>query len=204
MAYTRPSASAADATWQGAAPYTRPSASAADATFVESSGVDCTIAASLAITASLAVSFGSVEIGSSIASVVPITASISADHGVAADIHAVLTVAAASGVAHGVAGSVGAAVGIAGAFDITHERYEVRGVTQIGGVLVDRRVRVYLRETGALIAQGDTVAGAFHLATGFSAGGGEVYVIPIDLSGGATDWTPPIANRVVPTLAMDT
>jgi hypothetical protein len=204
MAYTRPSASAADATWQGAPAYTRPSASAADATFVTASGVDCTIVASLAITASLSMEFGNGEIDASITAALPISASMSAGHGVSADIHAVLTVASAVGAAQGVSGDIGAAVGITGVVSLTHERYEVKGVAQIGGVLVDRRVRVYRRATGDLVAQGDTVAGAFRLTTGFDAGGGEVYVLPIDLSGGATDWVPPVANRVVPTLAMDT
>ena len=38
MSYTRPSASAADATWLGAAAYTRPAQSAADATWVQGAG----------------------------------------------------------------------------------------------------------------------------------------------------------------------
>lgn len=183
MAYTRPSASAADAIWQGASAYTRSSASAADATFVSSSSIDCTIAAAVSITASLSLVFAT-EIDTSIAAVLPIVGSIN--------------------VAHGIAGAVVAAVGIAGAVSLTHERYEVKGVAQIGSVLADRRVRVYRRATGDLVVQGDTVAGAFRLTTGFDAGGGEVYVLPIDLSGSATDWVPPVANRVVPTLAMDT
>lgn len=81
------------------------------------------------------------------------------------------------------------------------ERYELKGEVRQAGVLINRRVRAYHRDTGALVNEGDTVAGRFRLHTGFAPA--EYYVIPIDLSNDAADWTPPCANRLVSVLAMD-
>ena len=81
------------------------------------------------------------------------------------------------------------------------ERYELKGEVRQAGVLINRRVRAYHRDTGALVNEGDTVAGHFRLHTGFAPA--EYYVIPIDLSNDAADWTPPCANRLVSVLAMD-
>jgi len=81
------------------------------------------------------------------------------------------------------------------------ERYELKGEVRLSAVLVNRRVRAYRRDTGALINEGDTVAGRFRLHTGFAAA--EYYVIPIDLAAGAADWAPPCANRLVSVLAQD-
>lgn len=81
------------------------------------------------------------------------------------------------------------------------ERYELKGDVRLSGVLVNRRVRAYRRDSGALINEGDTVGGHFRLHTGFVSG--EYYVIPIDLAEEASDWTPPCANRLVSVLAMD-
>jgi len=81
------------------------------------------------------------------------------------------------------------------------ERYELTGEVRLSGVLINRRVRAYRRDSGALVNEGDTVAGRFRLHTGFAAA--EYYIIPIDLDGDAADWTPPCANRLVSVLAMD-
>ena len=93
------------------------------------------------------------------------------------------------------------AVPVVGACSAVHLRYELRGEVRVGGVLVNRRVRAYLRDTGALVSQGDTTAGRFALPAGFDEA--EHYVVPIDLAPGATDWLPPAANRIVSVLAMD-
>lgn len=128
------------------------------------------------------VSWEPTEPGLSIAAVVPITA----------DIHA----------AHGVAVSIGASVPITAAISCTVERYELRGETNLGGMLVERRVRAYLRSTGELVAEADTSVGKFRVPVGFTSQ--EFYITPIDLGADATDWLPPTANRVVSVLASDT
>lgn len=102
--------------------------------------------------------------------------------------------------------------GVAGAGEMTfdfmvagvavHPRYEARGVVKQGGVLVNRRVRVYDRDSGELLGQGDTAAGKFNVHAGFTER--ECTVLPIDLSPGAVDWRPPVANRVLSKLADDT
>lgn len=81
-------------------------------------------------------------------------------------------------------------------------RYELRGEVRLSGVLVNRRVRAYLRSTGALLGEVDTAVGRFCVPVGFAPA--ECYVIPIDLSEGATDWLPPTANRLLSVLALDT
>lgn len=81
------------------------------------------------------------------------------------------------------------------------ERYELKGEVRQSGVLINRRVRAYRLDTGALVNEGDTVAGRFRLHTGFASA--EYYVIPLDLADNAADWTPPCANRLVSVLAMD-
>lgn len=80
-------------------------------------------------------------------------------------------------------------------------RFEVRGEVRNQGVLVDRRVRAYRRNDGALIAEQDTTAGRFRLHCGFAAA--EHYLVPVDLSAEATDYAPPCANRVLSVLADD-
>jgi hypothetical protein len=152
---------------------------------------------------------------------VPITAAGDASHGVAGAASAGVAFTVQATAQHGVAGGgIGAinctlaglaAHGVAGAahgsgiFSVRgnaiHERYEVRGEVREGGVLVNRRVRVYLRSTGALMGEADTVVGKFSLHTGFTQS--EHYITPIDLGEFAADWLPPTANRIVPVLAYD-
>lgn len=80
-------------------------------------------------------------------------------------------------------------------------RYELRGEVRDQGVLVNRRVRAYRRDTGALTAEADTVVGAFAIPVGFAVA--EYYLVPINLDIAATDFAPPCANRVTSVLAMD-
>lgn len=107
----------------------------------------------------------------------------------------------ASQARHGVAGQGAVVLEFAPAGVAAHPRYQLRGQVQDGGTLVDRRVRAYKRSTGALIAQADTVAGLFALDVGFTLD--EFYVVPVDLSNDAEDWTPPVANRVLSVLKVD-
>lgn len=107
----------------------------------------------------------------------------------------------AGAVAHGVAGS--------GAFDLgfsvvgsgTVERYELVGEVRKDGITVNRLVRAYRRDTGALVGEIATTAGKFRLHTGFVAR--EHYIVPIEEGNDATDWSPPCANRVMSVLAQD-
>jgi len=135
--------------------------------------------------------------------VVPVSAVASAVHGVAVNAAVVLPVAAAASEVHGVALGTVATVGLAASMAGLVERYELRGEVRLAGVLVNRRVRAYRRDTGALVSEADTTAGRFALPAGF-VGGVEFTVVPIDLAAEATDWSPPVANRVVPVLALDT
>lgn len=80
-------------------------------------------------------------------------------------------------------------------------RFELRGEVRDQGVLVNRRVRAYRRGTGALVAESDTIVGAFRVPVGFAAD--EYYLVPINLDAAATDFAPPCANRVTSVLAMD-
>lgn len=122
-------------------------------------------------------------------------------HGVAGVAVAAIHWTASGIAAHGVSGAAVEAILIASAGVAIHERYELRGEVREGGVLVNRRVRAYLRSTGALVGEADTVVGKFNVNAGFSQA--EHYVIPIDLGEFASDWLPPAANRIVPVLAYD-
>ena len=81
------------------------------------------------------------------------------------------------------------------------ERYELKGEVRQSGVLINRRVRAYRRDSGVLANEGNTVGGRFRLHTGFAAA--EYYVVPINLADDAADWAPPCANRLLSVLAMD-
>ena len=103
---------------------------------------------------------------------------------------------------HGVRGAGSGEIDVSGSSAGLHLRYELRGEVRLSGVLVNRRVRAYRRDTGALVGEADTVAGRFRV----NAGVGEArehYLIPIDMSEDATDWLPPAANRIVSVLADD-
>lgn len=119
MSYTRPSASAADATWLGAAAYTRPAQSAADATWAPAEArVD--LVATVPVTAALSLSHGVVA---GIAASLPITAALELEHafaGVVIDVAAQVPVAAAASADVGVSAGLLAAVPIAAALSLAH------------------------------------------------------------------------------------
>lgn len=221
MSYTRPTASAANATWQGTGTYTRPAAGAADATFPSASfdtsiaavvpvtasidlvhGVAVTIAAIVPVQAAIDAEYVETNIDTDIVALVPVVASMDLVHGVAATIIAVVPVGAAMSGAHGVNADVVGIVPVAASIAAVHERYELSGEVRLAGVLVNRRVRAYRRSDGAFVAEADTVVGRFKVPAGFVSTV-EHYVVPIHLDAGATDWSPPVANRVLPVLAMD-
>lgn len=222
--YTRPAAGAVLFQFQAAA-FTGTGAATIDynAAGQGAHGVAGTGAADLGIDAAGAGTFTDQAVEGTGAVTIDIEAAGEAAHGVSGTLAITLddpVVMAEAG--HGVAGfeesefgfAVGGqgAVGVAGSGTITidagtaagvgvHERYELRGEVRDQAVLVNRRVRAYNRTTGALVAEADTVAGVFALAVGFAQA--EYYVVPIDLDPLATDWTPPVANRVLAVLAQD-
>lgn len=161
--------------------------------------VDITLAAMVPVTAATDLAYGVAFDG--VASI-PITADLAAAHGVSVAASAVIAVTALQDLVHGVAMDGVAAITLAAQADIVVDRYEVRGEVRLGGVLVNRRVRAYQRASGAMLGEVDTVVGKFTLHTGFAPI--ECYITPIDLAEGATDWSPPTANRIMSVLALDT
>ena len=135
------------------------------------------------------------------AAVVAVAAAGAGAHGVGGGAACAVGVSATGAGAHGVAGAGAAVVPLVAAGVALHPRYELRGEVRLGGVLVNRRVRAYLRSTGELLGQADTVAGRFKVHAGFAEE--ECYATPIDLDSGAVDWLPPTANRLLPVLADD-
>jgi len=136
-----------------------------------------------------------------IAATIEITAEVLGAVGVAGSITSTLDISAAAAGAHGVAGTIACELMITAAVVGVHERYELRGEVRQGGVLVNRRVRAHRRDTGALVGEGDTVAGRFQIHAGFAPA--EHYIVPVHLDDAATDWSPPVANRVLSVLAQD-
>lgn len=185
-------------------------------------GIELVSVASVPVTAAMEMDYTNIAIDSDVVASVPVAATFDADHGVATDgiasvpvtadlsaahgvsVAAVATVpvTALQNAVHGVALDGIAAIGLSAAATIVVERYELRGVLRLSGILVNRRVRAYLRSTGALLGEADTVIGKFKVHTGFAPV--ECYITPIDLSEDATDWLPPTANRITSVLAMDT
>lgn len=202
MSYTPPAGDAILFDWAGAPPYTPPAGDAIvfawDVSIDPVTGVG---AAVVPITAAAVGSHGETVSGTG-AAVVPVVAAAAGAHGIAGVGAAVVPLAAAAAGAHGAAGTGAAVVPIAAVAAAVHLRYEARGVVKLGGVLVNRRVRVYDRDTGELISQGDTVAGKFNLHTGFAEA--ECYALAIHMDPDAVDWRPPVANRVLTVLANDT
>lgn len=140
-------------------------------------------------------------VSASAAAILPLSANSVAAHGVSATGGGTLQLVVAGSGAHGESASAAAALELAGAGVGTVVRFELRGEVRDQGVLVNRRVRAHRRSDGALIAEGDTVAGVFALPVGFTAD--EFYLVPINLDPAATDYAPPCANRVTSVLAMD-
>jgi hypothetical protein len=104
---------------------------------------------------------------------------------------------------HGYGGSGQVAVQLSAVAVGEHTRYEVRGEVRLsqGGVLLSRSVRVCDRDTGALVAIGDSLGGTFHLHCGLAPA--EYTVMVVDTSPEATDYSVPVTNRVVSVLARD-
>lgn len=108
----------------------------------------------------------------------------------------------ASGTAsHGVAGQGAATIDLSAAGVGHVERYELRGEVRKDGILVNRLVRAYRRDSGELVGEGMTVFGKFRIHVGFAER--EHYIVPIDTANDAADWSPPCANRVLSILAQD-
>lgn len=122
-------------------------------------------------------------------------------HGIAGASDAALSFTAQSIAAHGIAAAGAGALSFTATAVAVHERYELRGEVRQGDVLVNRRVRAHLRSTGALVGEGDTVAGRFSMHAGFAQA--EHYIVPVHMDAAATDWSPPTANRVLSVLAQD-
>lgn len=162
-------------------------------------GASATLTASVPVGAAIEAGHG---VAATVGAAVAVAGAASAAHGGAAALAATVPVTAAAAAAHGVAASALASVGLRASIAALVERYELIGEVRLAGVLVNRRVRAYRRDTGALVGEADTVAGHFRVHAGFVAGV-EHLVLPIDLAADATDWAPPAANRVVPVLAMD-
>ena len=220
MSYTPPAGDAASVSWSGVAAYTPPAGDAADVSWA--TGSTAVGAGALAFTGAGAAShgvsgagagelsftgFGEATFGISVvtglgAGTLSFAGAGVAAHGAAGAGAGVLAFAGAGAAGRGVAGSGVGGLGFAGVGEAQHLRYEVRGEVRLAGVLVNRRVRAYRRLTGVLLGEADTVAGRYRVHAGFDES--EVYVTAIDLSGGATDWIPPTANRLVPVLADDT
>lgn len=133
---------------------------------------------------------------------IDLSASGTGAHGVAGSGSAAITLSATGAGAHGVAGSAIASLGLSATAAGIVERYEVRGEVRKDGILINRLVRVYRRDTGALVGEQETTAGRFALHCGFVER--EHYLVPIDLANDAVDWAPPVANRVLSVLASDT
>ena len=124
-----------------------------------------------------------------------------AAHGVAGAGNFTLDFSPVGTVAHGVAGAGAVSIGFGIAGEAVHERYELRGEVRYQGVLVNRQVRAYRRDTGELVGQAMTPLGRFAVPVGFAPA--EHYIIPIDPANDAEDFAPPTANRVMSVLAMD-
>lgn len=200
MSYTPPDGDAADFSWVGALAYTPPDGDAADFSWVPTE-ITGTGAGVLSITGA-AVGFHGGTVEGTGDATLSFSGEATGKHGAGGPAAGAFSFTAAAIGKHGVTGVAAGSVSFASAAVANHPRYELRGDVKIGDVLVNRRVRVYDRASGALVGQEDTVAGHFNVHTGFAEG--EYYVTPIDLDPDAVDWKPPTANRVLSVLADDT
>lgn len=123
------------------------------------------------------------------------------DHGVGGTASVSVDFPATIAGAHGEAGTCDVSVGFTPAATAIHHRYELAGEVRQSGVLINRRVRAYRRDTGALVGEVDTTLGKFKMTVGFASR--EHYVVPVNLADDAADWSPPTQNRVVSYLAQD-
>lgn len=121
--------------------------------------------------------------------------------GVIATGDAAITVSVSATLSHGVGGTGASEITLTVAGEALHPRYELRGEIRHQGVLVDRTVRAYRRDTGAMAGEAVTSGGKFAINCGFELR--EHYIVPIHLDDLADDFNPPTANRVLSVLAMD-
>lgn len=200
MSYTPPAGDAANFSWEGVAPYTPPAGDAADFSWppTEVIGVG---AGTLEFTGAGVAEHTGEEVVGEGAGTLSFTGSGAVSHGVAGAGAGPLSFTGSGAAVHGIAGTGSGTLDFSGSGVGVHPRYELRGEVRLSGVLVNRRVRAYLRSTGAMVGEAETTAGRFAIHTGFAPA--EHTVTPIDLSDDATDWLPPTANRVMSVLAED-
>lgn len=220
MSYTPPAGNAVNFSWQGTGAYVAPVSPNVNFRFPADSfvatgagtisitgaasgkhGYAATGAGTIGLTGSATATYTSTTITAVGAGTIALTAAAAAAHGVAGTAAGALAISGAASGKHGVAAAGAGSISFSGAASAIHYRYEVTGEVRSSGVLVNRHVRVYRRDTGALAGEGDTVIGKFRITTGHEAV--EHYIVPLDMSDGATDYTPPIANRVTAVLAQD-
>ena len=172
MAFTRPPHNACDFTFAGAAPYGYPELDAVDFSFEF-----------------LVEGYYTTPLGQPALRVVQVTAA---------------RLAALSPLFSPAARTLNARVAsplAAPALRVTVHRYILAGNVVSSGQPVERLVRAYRRDTGALIGSANTSGGAFVINAGFAPA--EHYLLPVDTSPEATDFAPPTANRVLSVLALD-
>ena len=198
--YSAPYGEVLDFTFAGAPEYAAPVGDSL-AFGDQGTAAEITVVAVVGVTASLLLEHLVDEIAVTLTASIPVVAGIDASHGVAGSVAAVVTVSADQTADHGVALVGIASIPLQAAASIVVDRYELRGEIRLAGVLVNRRVRAYLRSSGVLLGEADTVVGRFQVHAGFAAA--ECYVTPIDMSAEATDWLPPTANRLMSVLAED-
>ena len=204
MSYTRPDSDNASLQFAGA--FTRPDGDAANFSFVT---VTPTVTVTGAVALGDVAAVGTVSFGvttttiSGAVTIGDVAASGAASHGVSfAGSPAVPAINCTGQLAHGISFTgVPTITPVVTAGALVHPRYSVKGEVRNAGVLVNRTVRAYLRDTGELVGSQFTSVGRFDIHTGFAEH--EYYVMPIDLDSGADDFIPPVANRVLSVLAVD-
>lgn len=145
--------------------------------------------------------FGDLSATVTVTASLPLAAAVSAQITLPAVVDATLPLSASVQVSSSQRSAVAGSLPLSASVQAQIPRYVLQGVVKDGDTLVDRRVRVYLRSTGALVAQGDTTAGAFSFDMGDTPA--EYMILPVDLAADATDWAPPCANRVLSVLVSN-
>lgn len=214
MSYTPPAGSAADVSWVGVAAYTVPDGDAADFSWAGAATPDAVegdaaaTVATLSLTGEALAAFGTVDAtAAATVATLSLTGGVDAAVGAAGSASAQVAFVDLTGlvtaqlVTAGPAAATISTITLTGAATAQHPRYELRGQVRLAGNPVERRVRGYNRDSGALLGQGDTTGGFFRIHAGFAEI--ECTVLPIDLSSGATDYEPPVANRVLCVMAED-
>ena len=181
--------------------YVYPSGNAVSFVLPANTAVEGIGAVTLDITASGSGEFTNVAVDAEGAAEITVVADGQAAHGIAGSGSVSLLLDASSQSVHGIAGAESVTLPITVTGTGLVERYELLGEVRLQGVLVDRVVRAYRRDTGELVGAVNTVSGKFRLHTGFVAH--EHYIVPIHDTNDAEDFSPPCANRVLSVLAQD-